>query len=101
MPKGKARRNPVRSAGVPSAAQRYATGRALRAKAPRSSHAQCVRQLRDMKYSAAVRAMNDRDLIDYAELCGRALARGHARSGDPSAIAGYLGDGDAFEPRSR
>lgn len=60
-------------------------------------HDYYVRQLRDMKYSAAVSAMNEPDLIDYAALCGRALARGHARSGDASAIAGYLGNGDAFD----
>ena len=33
----------------------------------------------------------------YAELCGAALARAHARSGDPVAIAAYLGRGDAFD----
>ena len=33
----------------------------------------------------------------YAKLCGRALARAHARSGDVPAIAGYLGTGDGFD----
>ena len=33
----------------------------------------------------------------YAELCGWTLARAHARSGDPVAIAAYLGRGDAFD----
>ncbi len=32
----------------------------------------------------------------YAEVCGELLARGHARSGDPLALAGYLGSGDGF-----
>jgi hypothetical protein len=32
----------------------------------------------------------------YAEVCGELLARGHARSGDPLVIAGYLGSGDGF-----
>jgi hypothetical protein len=33
----------------------------------------------------------------YAELCGRTLAKAHARSGDAIAIASYLGTGDAFD----
>lgn len=30
-------------------------------------------------------------------ICGWTLARAHARSGDPVAIAEYLGDSDAFD----
>jgi uncharacterized protein (DUF2252 family) len=55
-----------------------------------------VRQLQDDKGSAVVEAMTDDDLVTWGELCGWALARGHARSGDPAAIAGYLGGDDAF-----
>ena len=33
----------------------------------------------------------------YARLCGWTMARAHARSGDPVAIAAYLGRGDAFD----
>jgi len=33
----------------------------------------------------------------YAEMCGWTLARAHARSGDPVAIAAYLGKNDAFD----
>ena len=33
----------------------------------------------------------------YAELCGRTLAKAHARSGDAIAIASYLGAGDSFD----
>jgi uncharacterized protein (DUF2252 family) len=54
------------------------------------------RQLWDGKYSAAVRSMSHEQLGTYARLCGVALARAHARSGQPAAIAGYLGDGVAF-----
>ncbi|MFE7192234.1 DUF2252 domain-containing protein [Kitasatospora sp. NPDC057541] len=54
------------------------------------------RQLRDMKGSADVARMAPGDLRAYADLCGRALARAHARSGDRIAIAGYLGGSDAF-----
>ena len=33
----------------------------------------------------------------YASACGRVLARAHARTGDRTAIAAYLGKGDVFE----
>ena len=37
------------------------------------------------------------DLTAWGEWCAWALARGHARSGEPSTIAGYLGTDDAFD----
>ena len=49
------------------------------------------RQLRDMKGSALVEAMPPFGLNFYAGICGWTLARAHARSGDPVAIAAYLG----------
>ncbi len=55
------------------------------------------RQLRDMKGSALVEAMSPLGLTFYARICGWTLARAHARSGDPLAIAEYLGDDDAFD----
>ncbi|MFI9121147.1 DUF2252 domain-containing protein [Streptomyces bikiniensis] len=55
------------------------------------------RQLRDMKGSAEVETMSPAMLRDYARLCGRALARAHARSGDRVAIAAYLGGSDVFD----
>ncbi|RKE22282.1 DUF2252 domain-containing protein [Streptomyces sp. TLI_171] len=55
------------------------------------------RQLRDMKGSAEVGAMTTRALGSYARLCGTALARAHARSGDRIAIASYLGRSDTFD----
>ncbi|MFJ4790547.1 DUF2252 domain-containing protein [Streptomyces sp. NPDC088794] len=55
------------------------------------------RQLRDMKGSADVAGMSPADLLGYARLCGTALARAHARSGDRVAIAAYLGGADTFE----
>ncbi len=36
-------------------------------------------------------------IADYARLCGRTLARAHARSGDPALMSGYMGDSDAFD----
>ena len=55
------------------------------------------RQLRDMKGSAMVEAMIPLGLTYYARICGWTLARAHARSGDPIAIAAYLGDSDEFD----
>ncbi|MEU9073289.1 DUF2252 domain-containing protein [Kitasatospora sp. NPDC004745] len=54
------------------------------------------RQLRDMKGSVEVAEMTVHGLRDYADLCGRTLARAHARTGDRLAIAGYLGGADTF-----
>ena len=56
-----------------------------------------VRQLWDGKGSADVTTMSPERLAQYGELCGWALARAHARSGDRIAIAAYLGSGDAFD----
>lgn len=56
-----------------------------------------VRQLWDGKGSADVERMSARELSIYASLCGEALARAHARSGDRVAIASYLGKGDGFD----
>jgi uncharacterized protein (DUF2252 family) len=55
------------------------------------------RQLRDMKGSAEIEAMTPLGLGAYASACGWTLARAHARSGDPIAIAAYLGDSDEFD----
>ncbi len=55
------------------------------------------RQLRDMKGSVVVENMVPRALGFYAGVCGQTLARAHARSGDPIAIAAYLGKKDRFE----
>jgi uncharacterized protein (DUF2252 family) len=56
-----------------------------------------VRQLRDWKFSVDIETMVPRGLRMYGELCGWTLARAHARSGDPIAIAAYLGGSDAFD----
>jgi hypothetical protein len=36
-------------------------------------------------------------MVMYAALCGWALARAHARSGDAARIAGYLGTSATFD----
>jgi uncharacterized protein (DUF2252 family) len=55
-----------------------------------------VRQLNDHKGSIDLEDMAGNGLTAYAEVCGELLARGHARSGDPLVIAGYLGSGSGF-----
>jgi uncharacterized protein (DUF2252 family) len=55
------------------------------------------RQLRDMKGSAVVEGMKPLGMAFYAGACGWTLARAHARSGDPIAIAAYLGKSDKFD----
>ena len=55
------------------------------------------RQLRDMKGSAPVELMSPVGLRFYARMCGWTLARAHARSGDPIAIAEYLGTDDTID----
>jgi uncharacterized protein (DUF2252 family) len=56
-----------------------------------------VRQHQDQKGSAVIETMSAADLATWGELCAWALARGHARSGQPAAIAAYLGTDDGFE----
>jgi uncharacterized protein (DUF2252 family) len=56
-----------------------------------------VRQLRDCKTAANVDAMDYPHLLDYGRHCGAALARAHAKAGDPAAISGYAGKGDTLD----
>lgn len=56
-----------------------------------------VRQLHDMKYGIDIAGLRPAGMNLYAEVCAWALARAHARSGDPAEISGYLGRGPAFD----
>ena len=56
-----------------------------------------LRQLRDMKYSPDPATFNAQMLRGYAVLCGRTLARAHARAGDAVAMSGYMGTSDKFD----
>ncbi len=56
-----------------------------------------VRQLRDMKFSPDPASFTTAMLRGYALLCGRTLARAHARGGDAVAMAAYLGTSDKFD----
>ena len=56
-----------------------------------------LRQFRDMKLSIDPEQLSKSELVRYGVLCGWALARAHARAGDPVLISGYLGKGDPFD----
>ena len=56
-----------------------------------------VRTLKNRRLGAVSEISEGEALSDYAQLCGRTLARAHARSGDPAAIAGYTGKSDALD----
>jgi hypothetical protein len=56
-----------------------------------------LRQMWDWKLSVDIEAMTPEALGIYAEVCGWTLARAHARSGDPIAMAAYLGARDRFD----
>jgi len=55
------------------------------------------RQLWDGKLSADVEGMDEGGIYAYARVCGWALARAHARSKSPVAVAAYLGTGARFD----
>ena len=56
-----------------------------------------VRQLWDGKRSVEIETLPPKGLAVYGRICGWALARAHARSGDRIAIAAYLGKGESFD----
>lgn len=60
-------------------------------------HDYYFRQLRDMKMKIDLESMKRRDWLEYVKICAWALARAHARTGDPAMIAGYLGKTEAFD----
>ncbi len=56
-----------------------------------------VRQLNDHKASIDLSELKSAGLIEYADVCGELLARGHARGGDCALLAGYIGGNGRFE----
>jgi uncharacterized protein (DUF2252 family) len=55
-----------------------------------------VRRLKDSRL-ANLGARLEAQLPFYAKLCGRTLARAHARAGDAVALSGYMGDDNEFD----
>jgi uncharacterized protein (DUF2252 family) len=56
-----------------------------------------VRQLKNRRLGSIGELVEESALVNYARLCGRTLARAHARSGDSAMIAGYMGKNDAMD----
>jgi hypothetical protein len=55
-----------------------------------------VRELKNRRLGAISELIEENALVNYAHLCGRTLARAHARSADPAVLAGYMGKSGAF-----
>ncbi len=56
-----------------------------------------VRHLKNRRLGSIGEIVEENALVNYARLCGRTLARAHARSADPAVIAGYMGKSEAFD----
>jgi uncharacterized protein (DUF2252 family) len=56
-----------------------------------------VRQLADHKAGLEPGALRGDALLSFAQVAGEILAKAHARTGDPAAIAGYCGRGDRLD----
>ena len=56
-----------------------------------------VRTLKNRRLGGVSEITEGAAFSDYARLCGRTLARAHARSGDPAAITGYSGKSEVLD----
>ena len=56
-----------------------------------------VRQLKNRRLGSISELVEEQALASYARLCGRTLARAHARSADAAVLAGYMGKRDVFD----
>lgn len=56
-----------------------------------------VRHLKNRRLGSVAELISEHALPDYAELCGRVLARAHARSTDTASICGYMGKSGVFD----
>ena len=65
--------------------------------APVTGRQYYVRQMWDVKGQSDLLKMDRNNLSYYGALCAWALARAHARTGDPVPIAGYLGTSNNFD----
>jgi uncharacterized protein (DUF2252 family) len=60
-------------------------------------HDYLVRQLADHKACLDPDSLTRQTAMEYAGLCGEALAKGHARTTDSAVLAGYLGQSAKFD----
>lgn len=56
-----------------------------------------VRQLKNRRLGSVGQLVEEDALDDYVRICGRTLARAHARTGDAAMIAGYAGKSEALD----
>jgi uncharacterized protein (DUF2252 family) len=64
---------------------------------PKTNRHFYVRQLKNRHLGSIGEVIEGRALDAYASLCGRTLARAHARSGDPALLAGYMGKSEVLD----
>jgi uncharacterized protein (DUF2252 family) len=64
---------------------------------PKTNRHFYVRQLKNHHLGSIGEIIEGRALDAYASLCGRTLARAHARSGDPALLAGYMGKSELLD----
>jgi uncharacterized protein (DUF2252 family) len=64
---------------------------------PKTKRQFYVRQLKNRHLGSIGEVIEGKALDAYADLCGRTLARAHARSGDPVLLAGYMGKSEALD----
>ena len=69
---------------------------AIPVKCPRTYRDYYWRQLKDMKGSVDLANLDVSSFETYIKLCAWSLARAHARTGDPTAVVGYIGGNNTF-----
>ncbi len=63
---------------------------------PASGRRFYVRHLKNRRLGSISELLETKALPQYATLCGRTLARAHARSADAATLWGYMGKNEAF-----
>jgi uncharacterized protein (DUF2252 family) len=56
-----------------------------------------IRHLKNRRLGSISELLETQALPQYATLCGRTLARAHARSADPATLWGYMGKNEIFD----
>ncbi len=64
---------------------------------PKTNRHFYVRQLKNRHLGSIGEVIEGKALDAYANLCGRTLARAHARGGDPALLAGYMGKSEVLD----
>jgi uncharacterized protein (DUF2252 family) len=64
---------------------------------PKTNRQFYVRQLKNRRLGSIGEVIEGKALDAYANLCGRTLARAHARGGDPALLACYMGKSEVLD----